>query len=245
MSVRKRYKVKPRFFIVIAVILCLLAAGAVLLLRGCGSQDTDSMEIDLLRTQRIQGEKMASAARRYISNKDLHYDGRYIEGGYPPDDIGVCTDVVWKAMEAVGVNVKDLVEEDIRENFEAYDDIISVQDPDIDFRLVPQLERFFERNAVVLTTDVDDILAWQPGDIVTFESSHVAVVSPLRNIWGRPYIIQHGKDPAGEEDRIYASDGMKISGHFRWNLASGKAIKANEKNTENEYIETENIETAD
>ena len=25
------------------------------------------------------------------------YDGSYFEGGYPPDDIGVCTDVVWRA----------------------------------------------------------------------------------------------------------------------------------------------------
>lgn len=60
------------------------------------------------------------------------------------------------------------------------------------------------------------MLAWQPGDLVTFESSHIAVVSNLRNIWGRPYIIQHGKDPAAEEDRLVASDGMEISGHYRW-----------------------------
>ena len=69
-----------------------------------------------------------------------------------------------------------------------------------------------------MTTDINNLLAWQPGDIVTFESSHVAIVSSIRNIWGRPYIIQHGKDPAAEEDRIYASDGMEISGHYRWPL---------------------------
>ena len=80
------------------------------------------------------------------------------------------------------------------------------------------MEVFFQRNAEVLTTDINNLLAWQPGDIVTFESSHVAIVSSIRNIWGRPYIIQHGKDPAAEEDRIYASDGMEISGHYRWPL---------------------------
>lgn len=234
MSARKKYKVKPRFFLVIAVILCLLLAGVVLLLRGCGSDEENAMQIDLLRTQQVQGEKMMNAARAYISNEDLHYDDGYYAGGYPPDDIGVCTDVVWKAMEAVGVNVKDLVAEDISGHFKAYDDIISVQDPNIDFRLVPQLERFLERNAIVLTTDVDDVMAWQPGDIVTFESSHVAVVSCLHNVWGRPYIIQHGKDPAAEEDRIFASDGMEISGHFRWNLASGKAIKVNSEEANSE-----------
>ena len=30
------------------------------------------------------------------------YDGRYWQGGYPPDDIGVCTDVVWRAFRAAG-----------------------------------------------------------------------------------------------------------------------------------------------
>lgn len=234
MRTRKKYKMKPRFFIVVAVILCLLLAGVVLLLRGCSGGDDNQMQIDILRTQQLQGKKMMTAARIYISNKDLHYDDGYYAGGYPPDDVGVCTDVVWKAMEAAGVNIKDLVSEDISEHFKAYDDLISVQDPNIDFRLVPQLERFLERNAIVLTTDVDDVLAWQPGDIVTFESSHVAVVSRLYNVWGRPYIIQHGKDPAAEEDRIFASDGMKISGHFRWNLASGKAIKVNQAETDDE-----------
>ncbi len=227
MRTRKKYRVKPRFFIVIAVILCLLLAAVALLVRGCGSGSDNRMQTDLLRTQQVQGRKMMTAARIYINTKGLHYDDGYYAGGYPPDDIGVCTDVVWKAMEAVGVNVKDLVTEDIGNHFKAYDDIISVQDPNIDFRLVPQLERFMERNAQVLPTDVDDVLAWQPGDIVTFESSHVAVVSRRCNMWGRPYIIQHGKDPAAEEDRIFASDGMEISGHFRWNLASGKKIKAN------------------
>lgn len=230
MRVRKKYRVKPRFFIVTAVIICLLLAGVLLLLRGCGGSDDNAMKMDILRTQQLQGKKIMNAARIYISNKDLHYDDGYYMGGYPPDDMGVCTDVIWKGMEAVGINIKELVSEDISGHFKAYDDIISVQDPNIDFRLVPQLERFLERRAIVLTTDVDDVLAWQPGDIVTFESSHVAIVSRRCNVWGRPYIIQHGKDPAAEEDRIFASDGMEISGHFRWNLAGGKAIKANKAN---------------
>lgn len=234
MQTRRKYKVKPRFFIVVAVILCLLLAGVILLVRGCGGSDDGAMRTDLLRTQQVQGRKMMTAARIYINTEGLHYDDGYYAGGYPPDDVGVCTDVVWKAMEAVGVNIKDLVAEDISSHFKAYEDLISVQDPNIDFRLVPQLERFLERNAQVLTTDVDDVLAWQPGDIVTFESSHVAVVSRRCNMWGRPYIIQHGKDPAAEEDRIFASDGMEISGHFRWNLASGKKIKANAPETINE-----------
>lgn len=163
-----------------------------------------------------QGWKIAMAARTYIRNEALRYDASYVAGGYPEINKGVCTDVVWAAFFDIGVSIKYLVDKDIRMNPGAYKKVITVPDPNIDFRRVSVLEVFFERNAQSLTTDLNDILAWMPGDIVTFESSHIAVVSSLRNVWGRPYIIQHGKDPAAEEDRIWASDGMKISGHYRW-----------------------------
>ena len=221
----------------------MLVGGITFLLHSCGS-DGDSMAVDILRTQQLQGRKMMSAAREYISNRELRYDDQYFSNAYPPDNIGVCTDVVWKALESIGVDLKLLMDEEIGESFYYYEDIIAVQDPNIDFRLVPQMERFLRRNAIVLTNDVDDIMAWQPGDIVTFESSHVAIVSRRYNIWGRPFIIQHGKDPAAEEDRIFASDGMVISGHFRWPLASGKKIKVNQsEDTEREDIYLEiNVE---
>ncbi len=138
-----------------------------------------------------------------------------------------------KGFRGIGLNLKNLVDKDIADHYEAYSDVVSVPDPNIDFRLVPTLEVFFQRNAEVLTTDINNLLAWQPGDIVTFESSHVAIVSSIRNIWGRPYIIQHGKDPAAEEDRIYASDGMEISGHYRWPLVKKaglrEGVEVNEK----------------
>ncbi len=205
---------KPRFFVILAVLVGLIAGG-VLYFNFYSDSKAENEEKS---AQLEQGWQIMLASRIYICNKDLRYDDQYYAGGYPPDDIGVCTDVVWKGFRGIGVNLKNLVDKDIAENIEAYSDVISVPDPNIDFRLVPRLEVFFQRNAENLTTDVDNLLAWQPGDIVTFESSHVAIVSSIRNIWGRPYIIQHGKDPAAEEDRIYASDGMEISGHFRWPL---------------------------
>lgn len=211
---KKKYRMKPRFFVILAVLVGLIAGG-ILYFNFYSDSKAENEEKS---AQLEQGYQIMLASRIYICNKDLRYDDQYYAGGYPPDDIGVCTDVVWKGFRGIGVNLKNLVDKDIAENIEAYSDVISVPDPNIDFRLVPRLEVFFQRNAENLTTDVDNLLAWHPGDIVTFESSHVAIVSSIRNIWGRPYIIQHGKDPAAEEDRIFASDGMEISGHFRWPL---------------------------
>lgn len=171
-----------------------------------------------------QGRKLSMAARAYISNENLRYDETYVAGGYPEADKGVCTDVVWSAFSKIGISLKDLVDKDIAMHPEAYASVIEVPDPNIDFRRVNVLEIFFERHAESLTTDVDDIFAWQPGDIVIFESSHIAVISDFRNVWGRPYVIQHGKDPAAEEDRLCASDGMEISGHYRWQSYNGYDI---------------------
>ena len=41
------------------------------------------------------------------------YNGAYYDGGYPPDDIGVCTDVIWRAFKNAGYNLKDMVDNDI------------------------------------------------------------------------------------------------------------------------------------
>ena len=215
MKTTKRYKIRIRFYVILIVVICLLVGAAAFVLLH---EDQDTAVNETALKQKEQGLLIMLAARAYISNENLTYDDSYFAGGYPPDDIGVCTDVVWKAFFGIDVDLKSLVDQDIAEHFEAYEDIITIADPNIDFRLVPQLERFFERNAQVLSNDVHNPLIWQAGDIVTFESSHVAIVSSFRNLWGRPYIIQHGKDPAAEEDRIFASDGMEVSGHFRWPL---------------------------
>ena len=205
----KRFIIRPRFFVILAVVLGLIL-GAVVYFAGQGGQKQETSG-DISE----QGFRIMMSARAYISNDELRYDDAYFAGGYPPDEIGVCTDVVWKGLNGAGISIKNLMDADISAHFGAYGDLISAADPNIDFRLVPQMERYLERRAISLDTDVDNYFVWQAGDIVTFESSHVAIVSSLRNVWGRPYIIQHGKDPAAEEDRIYASDGMKISGHFR------------------------------
>lgn len=208
---KKRFRVKPRFFVIL-IILCLVVGAALFFIL----RNNESSANALAKLE--QGNKIMLAAREYITNAELRYDPSYFSGGYPSENLGVCTDVVWEALEGAGITLKDLVDADIERNPKAYVDVHSTPDPNIDFRYVPTLERFLERKTEVLTTDLTNVLAWMPGDIVTFESSHVAIVSNIRNLWGMPYIIQHGKDPAAEEDRIFASDGMKISGHFRWPL---------------------------
>ena len=57
-----------------------------------------------------------------------------------------------------------------------------------------------------------------PGDIVTFGSRHVGIISDKRNRDGIPYLIHNGGQPRREEDALLRCHrNHPISGHFRWN----------------------------
>ena len=70
------------------------------------------------------------------------YNGQYYEGGYPPEDIGVCTDVIWRAFRHAGYCLREMVDKDIVSLPEAYK-AITVRDDNIDFRRVVNLKVFF------------------------------------------------------------------------------------------------------
>ncbi len=144
------------------------------------------------------------------------YHSAYYAGGYPPENEGVCTDVVWRAFQDAGYNLKEMVDADIQENIHSYPRVNKKPDPNIDFRRVPNLKVYFERNARSLTTDINQIAEWQPGDIVTFETMHIGIISDIRNKKGIPYLIHNAGQPNREEDVLEAWNSWHpISGHFR------------------------------
>lgn len=48
------------------------------------------------------------------------YINAYYKGGYPPETEGVCTDVIWRAFNDAGYNLKNLIDTDIKNNTNAY-----------------------------------------------------------------------------------------------------------------------------
>lgn len=160
-------------------------------------------------------------ARRDAENKPK-YDGRYYgNGGYPPDDIGVCTDTVWRAFKQAGYCLRDMVDNDIRERPDAYTEI-TVRDKNIDFRRVGNLRVYFEKYAVKLSLDPNDIEEWQPGDIVIFGNDrHIGIVSDKRNSEGIAYIIHNGGQPSREEDYLKRAE---VTGHYRFDASSQSVI---------------------
>ena len=71
--------------------------------------DYDNDEIDDY-TDILQGAKIEAEDKPT-------YKSAYYSGGYPPDNEGVCTDVIWRALKNAGYSLKDMVDEDIKKKY--------------------------------------------------------------------------------------------------------------------------------
>jgi uncharacterized protein YijF (DUF1287 family) len=169
-------------------------------------------------------EDILEGARQDARNKPV-YRSAYYRGGYPPDDEGVCTDVIWRAFKNAGYDLKKMVDEDIKNNVTSYPRVEGKPDPNIDFRRVPNLKTFFDRKATALTIEIipnnpENLKQWQPGDIVIFGKpiDHIGIISDIRRRDGVPYLIHNGGPYTKEEDMLIDWDQniSPIIGHYRW-----------------------------
>lgn len=159
-------------------------------------------------------------ARKDAENKPK-YKSAYYAGGYPPDNEGVCTDVIWRAFQNAGYNLKEMIDNDIKNNVEKYPETNGTPDPNIDFRRVTNLKVFFDRNAINLTLDTNKIEEWNPGDIVIFGEnySHIGIISDKRNKDGIPYLIHNAGQFKREEDTLERwANNKTITGHYRFDI---------------------------
>lgn len=167
-------------------------------------------------------ESLVASAMERLSHRVI-YDGSYRSIDYPggdvPDNVGVCTDLVVRAYRGVGIDLQQLVHEDMRDNFADYPPNwgLTAPDPNIDHRRVPNLQAFFTRYGQSLTVsqDAGDYL---PGDIVSWRLPsnlpHIGIVAERRSADGeRPLIIHNiGAGPA-LDDILFA---YEITGHYRY-----------------------------
>jgi uncharacterized protein len=160
-------------------------------------------------------------ARKEAKNKTPYKDG-YYAGGYPPDNEGVCTDVIWRAFRGIDVDLKALVDKDIELYTSDYWRVEGRPEPNIDFRRVPNLHVFFQKYAESFTTDIipgdiENLRQWQPGDIVVIMKpfQHIGIISDKRTKDGVPYFI-HNSPPHATEIRHFNLGNFEIVGHYRW-----------------------------
>ena len=210
----------------IAVVLCILAVlcvCAVLIYRHSHIYSAEDFGFtDIKSPNDADGDgiddytDMVEGARAYIAT-DPQYKSAYYAGGYPTDNYGVCTDVIWQAFKAAGYMLKDMVDADIDARHGDYFGEGEYSDSNIDFRRCRNLLVFFRKYAEELTISTDNPEDWMPGDIVIYDG-HIAICSDKRNAKGLPYIIHHGNpiENAVEADQLTTTHGGEIIGHFRF-----------------------------
>lgn len=175
-------------------------------------------------THALTGQDVASAANKRTEHFVV-YTGRYVSIPYPMGDVpkntGVCTDVIIRSYRHVGIDLQQLVHEDLKANFDAYPSKriwgLTRPDTNIDHRRVPNLQVFFERNgkSLPITTNPDDYL---PGDIVSWmlpgNMPHIGIVSDVKDSSsGVPLVVHNiGFGPK----RNNALFDYPITGHYRY-----------------------------
>lgn len=152
---------------------------------------------------------------------EIKYVDAYYNGGYPPDDVGVCTDVIWRAFNSININFKDLIDNDIELNLNDYPRVYGSIDRNIDFRRVPNLKVYFEKYATIETTqikpgDAENLKQWQPGDIILYLKpyEHVGIVSDERDENGVPWVI-HNAHPEMKKSKLNWFEDYELF-HYRW-----------------------------
>lgn len=163
----------------------------------------------------------AAHAQTLVKTK---YDGGYARIGYPMGDVaadrGACTDVVIRAYRALGIDLQQLVHEDMLAHFDLYPQKWGLTAPDsnIDHRRVPNLRVFFSRFGTVLPV-TQNPADYRPGDLITntpFGGTHIAVVSDTKSlITDRLMVIQNcGAGPKQDDQLLF----YPMTGHYRFGL---------------------------
>ncbi len=169
-------------------------------------------------------EQVAKAAIERTHHK-VRYDPKYVKIPYPggdvPADTGVCTDVVVRSYRAVGIDLQQLVHEDMKADFNSYPQLWGLTGPDsnIDHRRVPNLMTFFDRHgaSLAVTRNGRDYL---PGDVVAWNLSsrvrHIGIVVKLADDDRALVVHNIGAGPK-LEDCLF---NWEIIGHYRYPVAN-------------------------
>ncbi|MCW5808835.1 MAG: DUF1287 domain-containing protein [Deltaproteobacteria bacterium] len=141
-------------------------------------------------------------AKKTVLNADDYTEG-YIDMTYPmgdvPRNVGVCTDVVIRAVRNAGIDLQKELHEDIARAPAAYPMVKGRGDYKIDQRRVKTLLPYFRRHWQARTAAVDDAKdPLRPGDVLFMDTfpdrdgpDHIGIVSDTIGASGLPMVINN------------------------------------------------------
>ncbi|MGE8499625.1 MAG: DUF1287 domain-containing protein [Pseudomonas sp.] len=168
----------------------------------------------------LQRDVLVVSAREQVG-VTLSYDAAYRRLPYPggdvPQNTGVCTDVVIRALRQQGLDLQQAVHQDMRAHFNQYPKNWGLSRPDtnIDHRRVPNLMTWFKRQGWALTKG-QQAADYQAGDIVTWDLgrglTHIGIVSDRKASDGTPLVLHNIGRGTQEEDILFA---FTVTGQYR------------------------------
>ncbi len=149
----------------------------------------------------IGAKKAALNADAYTAEAEDYISMKY-PGGDVPRTIGVCTDVIIRAVRNAGLDLQKELHEDIRRARAAYPMVKGMGDPSIDQRRVGTLLPYFLRHWEKHTPRFDDASdPLRPGDIILMDTfpqragpDHIGILSDRVDDQGLPYVINNWTD---------------------------------------------------
>ena len=178
--------------------------------------------------------RIVAGARQSV-DRAPRYDPAYVELAYPggdaPLDQGGAVDVVIRAFRHAGVDLQQVLHEDVVANLDAYP--INEPDSSIDHRRLRNLVPLFERQAASLPTGADG--GWAPGDVVFWDrnangiAGHIGIVTDETGPSGQLLVVHHHR-PTGEFAGTPGADDVLFRwpavGHYRWSSGTAPATPA-------------------
>jgi uncharacterized protein YijF (DUF1287 family) len=147
-------------------------------------------------------------AKKTVVNADAYTPEAegYITMAYPmgdvPRTIGVCTDVIVRAVRNAGIDIQKELHEDIRRARAAYPMVKGTGDPSIDQRRVGTLLPYFQRRWQAHTARLDDPSdPLRAGDVILMDTfparpgpDHFGILSDRLDDHGLPMVINNWTD---------------------------------------------------
>ena len=158
-----------------------------------------------------------------LTKQKVTYDPSYFSLDYPNGDVpsgrGVCTDVIIRAYRKVGIDLQQLVHEDMKEHFEKYPKNWGLTKPDknIDHRRVPNLMVYFSRFGKILSTSQNEN-DYKPGEIICWNLgggiTHIGIIVNRKSIDNKHYLVVHNIGGGQVLDDCLFD--FKIIGHYEF-----------------------------
>jgi uncharacterized protein YijF (DUF1287 family) len=167
--------------------------------RAVHDRDDDGIPdpLDIL----IGGKKEVLNAEAYTQEAEDYIAMKYPMGDVPRT-IGVCTDVIVRAVRNSGLDLQQALHEDIQRAKKAYPMVKGNGDANIDQRrvgtLLPYFLRHWERHSATLDDPKDPL---RPGDVILMDTfpnragpDHIGILSDQLDDQGLPLVINNWTD---------------------------------------------------